>query len=259
MCGAPVLTGAFLVKPNNPNALLLTAYYTQNMKITLSPLLLGDLIEKGYTYMLSSSNADTSSSAGTPVTLRPVKEKPALTDLPEGFETIYQITREPMQMACGVDETEITVEYDPDEEGITERQLLEDRYFRMSEDFFRLVLDSLEDYAVITTDTNGDINSWNSGAEKLLGYKEHEILGLNARVFFTPEDIERGAPEKELADAIKLGKAIDERYHVRKDKSQFWGSGLVFPLHDEDGQHRGFTKIMRNLKEQVAAEYQNLF
>lgn len=191
-----------------------------------------------------------------PIKLRPVKQKPALTDLPQGFETFYQITREPMQMLCDNGQIAVTVEYEADDNKMSEEKVFDDRYFRMSEDFFRQVLDSLEDYAVITTDTGGNINSWNNGAEKVLGYTEPEILGLNASIFFTPEDIAHGTPEKELEIALQKGRAIDERYHVRKDQSQFWGSGLVFPLYDEGHKHRGYTKIMRNLKEQLNAEQQ---
>jgi PAS domain S-box-containing protein len=124
----------------------------------------------------------------------------------------------------------------------------------MSEDFFHQVLESLEDYAVVTTDKNGDINSWNSGAENVLGYKEVEVIGVSAKIFFTPEDIAIGEPEKELFGALENGRAVDERYHMRKDGSRFWGSGLVFPLYDEEQNHRGFTKIMRNLRERHEAE-----
>ncbi|MEO6498477.1 MAG: PAS domain S-box protein [Mucilaginibacter sp.] len=220
------------------------------MNVTLTPQLLGDLIEKGYTYMLASTafNADNDN---TPVILKPVKKLPVLQNLPAGYETYYRITREPMQMVCS--DTTVMLEYAQGNEAITDTDVYNDSYFRMSEDFFRQVLESLEDYAVVTTDTNGDINSWNSGAEHVLGFKENEILGVSAKVFFTPEDIERGVPEMELSGALKDGRAIDERYHMRKDGTRFWGSGLVFPLYDEEHKHRGFTKIMRNLREEEQA------
>lgn len=222
------------------------------MKIPFTPQLLGDLIEKGYTYMLA--NTTSGASAETAITLKAVRQKPSLTNLPEGYETYYRITREPMIMAAGVSETVIMIEYDTISEDITGEDIFDDSYFRMSEDFFKQVLDSLEDYAIITTDKNGDINSWNSGAEKVLGYTEVEVIGQSAKIFFTPEDIAKGAPEKELGGALENGRAIDERYHMCKDGSRFWGSGLVFPLYDEEQQHRGFTKIMRNLREREEAE-----
>jgi PAS domain S-box-containing protein len=82
------------------------------------------------------------------------------------------------------------------------------------------------------------------------------VIGRNAKIFFTSEDIAIGEPEKELTNAITKGRAIDERYHVRKDGTRFWGSGLVFPLYDEEQHHRGFTKIMRNLREREQTERQ---
>lgn len=115
------------------------------------------------------------------------------------------------------------------------------------EDFFQQVIDSIEDYAVFTTDVDGNIGSWNTGAQRLLYYNEKEIIGQNASIFFTPEDIMLKAHEKELSTAIRDGRAKDERWHVRKDRSRLWGSGLVFPLKDDDDKIIGFTKIMRDL------------
>ncbi|MGY4536002.1 PAS domain S-box-containing protein [Mucilaginibacter sp. UYNi724] len=223
------------------------------MKIPFTPQLLGDLIEKGYTYVLASTHDDPSSPAASNMVLKPVREKPKLNNLPDGFNTFYKITGEPMQLACGVDGVTIEVDYATLNQNITGEDIFEDSYFRMSEDFFHQVLDSLEDYAVITTDKNGDINSWNSGAQRVLGYTEQEAIGKCADIFFTPEDVAIGAPGFELSTALKDGRAIDERYHMRKDGSRFWGSGLVFPLQDEDSKHRGFTKIMRNLREEKEA------
>ncbi|MET3978418.1 PAS domain S-box-containing protein [Mucilaginibacter sp. UYP25] len=223
------------------------------MKIPFTPQLLGDLIEKGYTYVLASTHDDPSSPAASNMVLKPVREKPKLNNLPDGFNTFYKITREPMQLACGVDGVTIEVDYATLNQNITGEDIFEDSYFRMSEDFFHQVLDSLEDYAVITTDKNGDINSWNSGAQRVLGYTEPEAIGKCADIFFIPEDVAKGAPGLELSTALKEGRAIDERYHMRKDGSRFWGSGLVFPLQDEDSKHRGFTKIMRNLREEKEA------
>jgi PAS domain S-box-containing protein len=222
------------------------------MKIPFTPQLLGDLIEKGYTYLLASGAAEPS--LETTLTLKPVRKKPELYNLPQGFETFYKITREPMVMAAGISETIIMLDYEIMNDSITSEDIFDDSYFRMSEEFFHQVLESLEDYAVVTTDKNGDINSWNSGAENVLGYKEVEVIGISAKIFFTPEDIAIGEPEKELLGALQNGRAIDERYHVRKDGSRFWGSGLVFPLYDEERRHRGFTKIMRNLRERQNAE-----
>jgi PAS domain S-box-containing protein len=126
-------------------------------------------------------------------------------------------------------------------------------------DFYHKVLDSIEDYAVFTTDTKGIVTSWNTGAENLLGYKEDEILNANAAVIFTKADVEKGEHIKELQNALKKGSSVNERFHVRKSGSKFWGSGKVFPLYNSDKKHIGFTKIMRNLAERRQAQEQLLF
>jgi PAS domain S-box-containing protein len=226
------------------------------MIIPLTPRILGYLIEKGYAFTLakSSEEADTST---TVITLVPVREKPELENLPEDFSTYYHITQEPMQMSCGVDNsTSVVIDLPLDEQlpELLPNDVLEDNSFRLSEDFYKQVVESLEEYAVFTTDKLGDVSSWNKGAERLLGYSENEIIGKSAKVFFTEKDQEAHEPEKELENAWKNGKAIDERFHVRKDKSVFWGSGLVFPLFDLQHIQRGYTKIMRNLEERLDAE-----
>ncbi|MFD2163594.1 PAS domain-containing protein [Paradesertivirga mongoliensis] len=222
------------------------------MIIPLTPRILGYLIEKGYTYVLAASTEHPDEGTVT-ITLFPVKDRPESGNLPRGYEVYYQITQEPMQMSCGIDNTTTVVIDLPENESMPDLEsdeVLDDNYFRMSEDFYRQVLESLEDYAVFTTDQMGDVNSWNKGAERVLGYSEREVIGQNARIFFTEKDQEAKEPEKELQNALKHGKGIDERFHVRKDGSVFWGSGLVFPLYDTKKSHRGFTKIMRNLEEQ---------
>jgi hypothetical protein len=104
------------------------------MRIPLTPELLGDLIEKGYTYLLVNINSQLTDDAVT-ITMMPVKQKPVLDSLPNGYETFYKITREPMQLACGVDNSNILIEYHTLDNIITEERLFDDRYFRMSEDF----------------------------------------------------------------------------------------------------------------------------
>lgn len=226
------------------------------MTTPLNTRILGYLIEKGYGFVFAKNEEDTKTGTLT-ITLLPVREKPEVEHLPAGFETYYQITQEPMQMACGIDNATMVVIDLPLDESIPDllpEEVLEDDTFRLSEDFYKQVLESLEEYAVFTTDKLGDVSSWNKGAERLLGYSKNEILGVKSSIFFTEKDQEAKEPELEFENAIKYGKAIDERFHVRKDKSVFWGSGLVFPLYDTQHIHRGFTKIMRNLEERKEAE-----
>lgn len=118
-----------------------------------------------------------------------------------------------------------------------------------SEQRFRLLVDSVRDYALFQTDLNGRITSWNSGAERLLGYNEAEIIGEPVARVFTPEDIERGEPEHELERARTTGKSADERWHARKDGSQFFASGILTTVRDAAGNITGFAKVMRDVTE----------
>ncbi|HEX4809977.1 MAG TPA: chemotaxis protein CheB [Bryobacteraceae bacterium] len=127
---------------------------------------------------------------------------------------------------------------------------------RESEERFRLFVESVQDYALFQMDFNGNITSWNSGAERLLGYSESEILGQPASRVFTPEDVEDGEADKELETARMTGKAEDERWHVRKDGSRFFASGVLTTVHDESGRLRGFAKVMRDVTGKRSAEEQ---
>ncbi|MDZ8108558.1 MAG: PAS domain S-box protein [Nostoc sp. DedQUE12a] len=125
---------------------------------------------------------------------------------------------------------------------------------RESESRFRLILESAKDYAIFTLDLDGQITSWNSGAERLLGYKEAEIIGHSGRIIFTPEDNETGQAEQELQTALNQGRAEDERWHVRKDGSRFFASGLMTQLHNDAGNLRGLVKILRDITETHQAQ-----
>lgn len=120
----------------------------------------------------------------------------------------------------------------------------------MNNDFYRQIVDSLEDYAILTTDIEGYISSWNSGAENILGYSQAEIIGKNAEVIFTSEDRLQADPSAELRRALKDGRANDEKWYRREDGTTFWGSGLVFPLKNKKGAVVGFTKIIHDLTAQ---------
>jgi PAS domain S-box-containing protein len=117
---------------------------------------------------------------------------------------------------------------------------------RRSEEQFRLIVDSATDFAIVATDLEGRITTWNTGAKRLLGYDEAEILGRDAAMIFTPEDRVAGRVDKEMRGALQNGRAEDERWHLRKDGSRFWASGLIMTLKDDAGEVRGFLKIMRD-------------
>jgi PAS domain S-box-containing protein len=123
-----------------------------------------------------------------------------------------------------------------------------------SQERFRLLVESVKDYAIFTLDSNGYITSWNCGAASILGYQEAKIIGQHGSCIFTPEDIKKGEDKKELQTAVAEGRAEDERWYVRANGARFWASGIVTPLRDEAGNLLGFSKIMRDMTERQQAE-----
>jgi len=122
------------------------------------------------------------------------------------------------------------------------------------EEFYRLLMENIKDYAIILLDPDAYITSWNVGAESILGYQAAEIVGQPGSCIFTPGDIDNQVPEQEVATAAAAGRAEDERWHMRKDGTRFWASGMLMALRDEAGQLRGFLKIVRDFTERKQAE-----
>ncbi|RYX98115.1 MAG: PAS domain S-box protein [Comamonadaceae bacterium] len=117
---------------------------------------------------------------------------------------------------------------------------------RAGEERLRIAAETTRDYAIITIDDDGLINSWNLGAERIFGYLEHEILGRHIELIFTPEDRASGAPGREIEGARESGRSEDERWHQRKDGTTFFCSGVMTVM---DGKSRGFAKIARDMTE----------
>jgi PAS domain S-box-containing protein len=115
-------------------------------------------------------------------------------------------------------------------------------------------METVRDYAIFLVDLTGCIASWNVGAERILGYQESEVVGLPLAIFFTPEDRDQGVPALELETAKSHGRASDDRWHVRKDGSQFWCGGMLTAVRDERGSVRGLVKVMRDLTERKVME-----
>ncbi|MEO6362482.1 MAG: chemotaxis protein CheB [Caldimonas sp.] len=121
-----------------------------------------------------------------------------------------------------------------------------DQALRESEERLRLVLENAREYAIIGMDLRRCVTSWNTGAERLLGFSEAEIIGRPADVIFVEEDRAAGVPDREARGALEAGRAADERWHLRKDGSRFWGSGAMMAMRDGDQQVLGLLKIMRD-------------
>jgi PAS domain S-box-containing protein len=121
--------------------------------------------------------------------------------------------------------------------------------FWSAEEAFRLLVESLRDYAIFMMDAHGNIVSWSLGVERILGYSEAEFVENNFEVLFVPEDQAAGVPKAELHKAITEGRAGDDRWHIRKDGSRFWASGVTTALYDEAGALRGLAKVLRDFTE----------
>jgi PAS domain S-box-containing protein len=121
---------------------------------------------------------------------------------------------------------------------------------------YRRLIEEVHDYAIFLTDLEGRVISWNGGAERLLGWMEAEILGQSSFCIFVPEDLASGAAAQELEKAATEGRAENERWHLRKDGSRFWGSGIMTAVHDDAGALIGFGKIMRDRTAQRQLEAQ---
>jgi len=136
---------------------------------------------------------------------------------------------------------------------LTERQEANEA-LRQSEERFRLLIESVVDYAIFMLDQNGNIVSWNEGARRIKGYESDEIIGLHFSRFYTAEALEAGLPGKLLAKALEQGSAEDHGWRVKKSGERFWGSVLITAVRDEEGEHRGFVKITRDLTERKRSE-----
>jgi two-component system, chemotaxis family, CheB/CheR fusion protein len=137
---------------------------------------------------------------------------------------------------------------------ITERKRTEEQ-LRRSEERLRLVIDSVQDYAIYTLDVEGRVTTWNSGAARIKGYTEAEIIGQNVSILYPIEQVTAGIPDQSLAIAAAEGRAQMENWRIRKNGERFWGDELIVPLREGgSGALIGFAKICRDLSERKAAE-----
>lgn len=135
---------------------------------------------------------------------------------------------------------------------LTRRKNLEDE-LRISEMKARLFVEGVKDYAIFFLTPDGNIASWNQGAERLKGYKKEEVLGKHFSLFYTEEALKSGFPQYELVEAAKQGRFEDEGWRVRSDGTVFWANVVITPIYNKD-LLIGFSKITRDVTNKVKNE-----
>jgi PAS domain S-box-containing protein len=121
-------------------------------------------------------------------------------------------------------------------------------------DLFRLLVESVQEYAIFVLDPAGRVASWNRGAERIKGYAAPEIIGRHFSIFYPPEDVKAGKPAREIETATATGSFQEEGWRVRKDGSRFLASVVLTALRSDDGRLAGFAKITRDMTERRRAD-----
>ena len=121
-------------------------------------------------------------------------------------------------------------------------------------ELYRLLVESVDDYAIFALDPDGYILSWNAGAQRFKGYTADEAIGKHFSIFYPREKIEEGFPEFELKEAARVGRFEDEDWRIRKDGTRFWANVVITALRDAAGHLVGFGKVTRDLTERRLAE-----
>jgi len=136
---------------------------------------------------------------------------------------------------------------------LTERRAAQEA-LRRNQEQFRLLVQGVTDYAIYMLDPDGLVSSWNAGAERIKGYRPDEIIGQHFSRFHTPEDRERGEPERSLTIARAEGRFEKEGWRLRKDGTRFWANVVIDPIRDDDGTIIGFAKVTRDSTERKQAQ-----
>lgn len=125
---------------------------------------------------------------------------------------------------------------------------------RQSEERFQVLIDSIQDYAIYILDPNGFVTSWNTGAQRIKGYRPKEIVGKHFSRFYTPDDNRINKPKRNLETAAAKGRYEDESLRMRKDGSIFWANVLITAIRDDSGNLTGFAKVVRDITERKESE-----
>lgn len=125
---------------------------------------------------------------------------------------------------------------------------------RQSTEVFQLLVSSVREYAIFMLDPDGNVATWNSGAERIKGYAPEEIIGRHFSTFYGEEDVRRGKPQRELEIAREQGSIEDEGWRVRKDGSRFWANVVITAVRGSHGELHGFAKVTRDLTERKQGE-----
>ncbi|HEX8697779.1 MAG TPA: PAS domain S-box protein [Myxococcaceae bacterium] len=136
---------------------------------------------------------------------------------------------------------------------LTERRQTQEQ-LRLSEQRFRLLVESVKDYAIFMLDTRGYVMTWNPGAERIKGYRADEIIGQRFTRFYPEEEVLAGKCDRELEVALREGRFEEEGWRIRKDGSRFWANVIITAVHDSAGGHLGFAKVTRDLTERRRLE-----
>ena len=135
----------------------------------------------------------------------------------------------------------------------TARKHVEEK-LRWTEESFRLMVESVTDYAIVMLDPEGRVVSWNAGAERIKGYSAEEIVGQHFSRFYPQEDIQSGKPQRDLDVVAAKGQFEDEGWRVRQDGSTFWANVVFTAIRDQGGNLRGFAMLTRDLTEPMKIE-----
>ena len=136
---------------------------------------------------------------------------------------------------------------------ITDRKRSKDALHETEERFQSLV-DAVEEYAIFRLDSDGRVITWNDGAAEIKGYDRDEILGEHFSTFYTETDRAAGVPGRNLERATEAGSVEDEGWRVRTDGSRFWANVTITPVRDDDGTHRGYLKVTRDMTDRYERE-----